>query len=145
MSLVVIDLIPALLSREGRDRSSDFRVAPEAVEALGHLYAHHRLVGLTDADVSSTTVRRVLEDAHIAEYFDGVGTSAGFGPSINPRVVRRMVHAMRGHGPVVFVTGREPLARAMGRSRFGVVLTAHDEFGAVPDAVASLASGRVSP
>jgi hypothetical protein len=51
----------------------------------------------------------------------------------------------RSANPVVFVTGREHLARSMSRSRVGVVLTNRAEFGAVPQAVASLLTGRVSP
>ena len=144
MRLVVVDLIPALLSQEGRD-SSLFVVAPDGPDAVAHLYSHYRLLGLADAGVSSGVLKRALEDAGIARFFDSVGTSAGFGPTINPRVVRRITRASRNKEPVVFVTGREPLARAMGRSRVGVVLTNREEFGAVPEAVASLIAGRVSP
>lgn len=145
MTIVVIDLIPALLIREGRDRSSGYELAPDGVDAVAHLYSHYRLLGITDAGESSATVRRSMMDVRIAEFFDSVGTTAGFGPTINPRVVRRILRTTRGRPPSVFVTAREPLARAMSRSRFGVVLTRREEFGAVPDAVASLVSGRVSP
>ena len=145
MRLVVIDLIPALPGEEGRNRSTSLDMAPDGLEAVAHLYSHYRLIGLADADVSSTAIRNALEDNRITEFFDSVGTSVGFGPTINPRVIRRITRMSRSHGPVVFVTGRESLGRLMSRSRVGVVLTTRDEFGAVPDAVASLISGRVSP
>jgi len=142
--LVVIDLIPALLSREGRDGSS-FEIAPDGPDAVAHLYSHYRLIGVADAGVSSMVIGRTLEDGGIARFFDSVGTSVGFGPAINPRVIRRIIRGSRSKDPVVFVTGREHLARAMSRSRVGVVLTNREEFGLVPEAVASLISGRVSP
>ncbi len=145
MRLVVIDLIPALLSREGRDSSSGFEVAPDGPDAVAHLYAHYRLIGVADAGVSSLVIGRALEDARISGFFDSIGTSVGFGPAINPRVIRRITRVSRSNEPVVFVTGREHLARTMSRSRVGVVLTNREEFGGVPEAVASLISGRVSP
>ena len=145
MRLVVIDLIPALLSWEGRDRSTSLEMAPDGPDAIAHLYSHYRLIGLADADVSSTAIRKALEDNRATEFFDSVGTSGGFGPAINPRVIRRITRMSRTHEPVVFVTARESLGRLMSRSRVGVVLTTREEFGAVPDAVASLISGRVSP
>ena len=145
MRLVVIDLIPALLSWEGRDRSSGLKVAPDGPDAVAHLHAHYRLIGVTDAGMSSLVIGRALEDGSIADFFDSVGTSVGFGPAINPRVVRRIIRMSRSNEPVVFVTAREHLARTMSRSRVGVVLTNRDEFGAVPEAIASLVSGRVSP
>ena len=145
MRLVVIDLIPALLSWGGRDRSSGLEVAPDGRDAVAHLHTHYRLVGVTDAGVSSAVIGRALEAAGAAEFFDGVGTSVGFGPAINPRVVRRITRMSRSNEPVVFVTAREHLARTMTRSRVGVVFTNQNEFGAVPEAVASLVAGRVSP
>jgi hypothetical protein len=95
--------------------------------------------------VSSTAIRKALEDNRATEFFDSFGTSGAFGPAINPRVIRRITRMSRTHEPVVFVTGRESLGQLMSRSRVGVVLTTREEFGAVPDAVASLISGRVSP
>lgn len=145
MRLVVIDLIPALLSWEGRDRSSELEIAPDGPDAIAHLHAHYRLIGLADAGVSSLVIARALDGARVAEFFDSIGTSVGFGPTINPRVVRRITRMSRSTDPVVFVTARESLARMMSRSRVGVVVTERSEFGGVPEAVASLISGRVSP
>ena len=145
MRLVVIDLIPALLFWEGRNRSANLQMAPDGREAVAHLFEHYRLIGLADADVSTTTIRLALEGHQIAEFFDSTGTTVGFGPHINPRVIRRITRMSRSHEPVVFVTGREHLGRMMSRSRVGVVLTTPEEFGAVPEAVASLVTGRVSP
>jgi hypothetical protein len=140
---VVIDVIPALLSWEGRDRSDGPIVAPEADLAIPHLHAHHRLVALADAGISRLDLALALDTEGLARFFDSIATTAGLGPTLTPRIVRRMIHSHDG-GPIV-VTGRPGLARSLSRSRFGVVLTTQEEFGAVPDAVASLVSGRVSP
>ncbi|MEE9297712.1 MAG: hypothetical protein V3V29_01580 [Acidimicrobiia bacterium] len=145
MRLVVIDLIPALLSWEGRDRSADPEIAPDGPEAVAHLYSHYRVMGLADAGVAGETLRRSLEAAGIAEYFESIGTSAGFGPEVTPRIVRRIGRMARAKEGVIVVTGRPRLARAISRSRTGVVFTNQEEFGAVPEAVASLIAGRVSP
>jgi hypothetical protein len=145
VTIVVIDLIPALLSWEGRDRSGPPELAPDAVEAVTHLYSHYRLVGITDAGVAATTLITPLDDARLAELFESLGTAAGYGPQVNPRVVRRITRHARGGHDVVVVTGREPLARTMSRSRMGVVLTTWTDFGGVPEAVATVLSGRVSP
>lgn len=120
-------------------------MAPDGPDAIAHLHAHYRLIGLADAGLSSLVIARALDKERVAEFFDSIGTSVGFGPTINPRVVRRITRMSRTTEPVVFVTARESLARTMSRSRVGVVLTTRDEFGAVPEAVASLISGRVSP
>jgi hypothetical protein len=143
MRFVVFDVIPALLSWEGRDRSDDPIVAPDAHTAISDLFTHHRLIAITDAGMSRLEVAVALDSAGVGRFFDSVTTTAGLGPTLTPRIVRRMVHSHHG-GPIV-VTGRERLARALSRSRFAVVFTTQAEFGAVPDAVASLAGGRVSP
>lgn len=143
MRFIVIDVIPALLSWEGRDRSLQPVVAPEAEEAIAHLHAHHRLVAITDAGISRLELADALDVAGVGVFFDSITTSAGLGPRLTPRIVRRIIHT-HGDGPIV-VTGREGLARSLSRSRIGVVLTSRDDFGAVPDAVASLVAGRVSP
>ena len=143
MRFVIIDVIPALLSWEGRDRAGSPRLAPEADEALAHLHIHYRLIALTDAGIPSLELRHALESERLGQYFDSVATSAGLGPVVNPRVIRRLIRNVAG-GPIV-VTGRQALARALSRSRIGVVFTNQEEFGAVPEAVATLISGRVSP
>lgn len=143
MRIVVIDVIPALLSWEGRDRSADPLLAPDADEAIPHLHSHYRLIGITDAGISRLELTDALERTHLAGYFDSITTTAGLGPTLTPRVVRRLIHA-DGDGPIV-VTAREALARSLSRSRVGVVATTHATFGAVPEAVASLIAGRVSP
>jgi len=140
---VVIDVIPALLSWEGRDRSDTPVVAPEATSAIPHLHVHHRLVALADAGISRLELALALDSGGLAPYFDSIATTAGLGPTLTPRIVRRMIHAH--HDTPIVVTGRPALARSLSRSRFGVVLTNQEEFGAVPDAVASLVAGRVSP
>ena len=143
MRFVVIDVIPALLSWEGRDRSEGPVAAPDAATAIPHLHAHHRLVAVADAGISRLELALALDTEGLAHFFDSITTTAGLGPTLTPRVLRRMIHSHDG-GPIV-VTGRPGLARSISRSRMSVVLTNQEEFGAVPEAVASLAAGRVSP
>ena len=143
MRIVVIDVVPALLSWEGRDRSTDPTVAPDAAEAIPHLHSHYRLVGITDAAVPRLELAQALDTHHLGRFFDSITTTAGLGPELTPRVVRRLIHTSK-EGPIV-VTARAALARAFSRQRIGVVLTNQSEFGAVPEAVASLIAGRVSP
>ena len=145
MTIVAIDLIPALLSWEGRDRSGPPELAPDAVEAVTHLYSHYRLVGIADAGVAAATLIGPLDDVRLAELFERLGTTAGYGPQVNARVIRRITSHARSTHDVVFVTARESVARTMGRSRMGVVLTTWADFGGVPEAVANVLAGRVSP
>jgi FMN phosphatase YigB (HAD superfamily) len=144
--LVVIDLIPALLSWEGRDRSSDPDVPPDAAHALEHVYGRYRIAGIADADETTADLRARLEQADLAVWFDGVTTSAEFGPEVSPRVVRRVVHAMKGPDDrTVLVTAREHLVTAFGAARIPVVLTSQKDFAGVPAAVFDLLDGRVNP
>lgn len=143
MRFVVIDVIPALLSWEGRDRSGEPTVAPDAPDAVPHLHSHYRLIAIADAGLSRLELADALDRAELAQFFDSITTTAGLGPALTPRVIRRLIHT-DGDGPIV-VTARAGLARALSRSRIGVVLTNQEEFGAVPEAVASLIAGRVSP
>lgn len=143
MRLVVVDVVPALLSWEGRGRSSPPVVAPDAEEAVAHLHMHYRLVAITDAGIPSLELRDALESEHLAGYFDSVITSAGLGPVVNPRVIRRLVHRL--DDATVVVTGRRRLAESLSRSRMGVVYTKQQDFGGVPEAVAMLIAGRVNP
>jgi hypothetical protein len=144
--LVVIDLIPALLSWEGRDRSAEPSVAVDAIGALEHLSLHFGIAGVADAGHTSEALRVHLEREHLAVYFESVGTSAEFGPTVSPRVVRRMARGMRlGLRDLVLVTARPAIATGMKSARVRTVLTSHDEFGAVDEAVEALLGGRVSP
>jgi hypothetical protein len=145
VTIVVIDLIPALLSWEGRDRSGPPELAPDAVEAVTHLYSHYRLVGVADAGIPLEHLRGQLEEQRLVELFDSLGTSAGFGPRVNARVVRRATTYGRTNSQVVLVTGREALATELRRSRTSVVLTSWASFGGTPEAVATVLAGRVSP
>lgn len=143
MRFVVIDVVPALLSWEGRDRADPPSIAPDAATAIPHLHAHQRLVAVADAGISRLELALAIDAEGLASYFDSITTTAGLGPTLTPRVVRRMIHSHDG-GPIV-VTARPGLARSLSRSRMSVVLTRQEEFGAVPDAVAQLVAGRVSP
>ncbi len=146
MRLVVIDLIPALLSWEGRDRSSDPDVPPDAAHALDHVYSRFRIAGIADAEETTADLRARLEQADLAHWFDGVTTSAEFGPAVSPRVVRRIVRAMGGPDDrTVLVTAREHLVKPFGAARIPVVLTSQSDFGGVPAAVSELLDGRVNP
>lgn len=148
MRLVVIDLIPALLSWEGRDRSGPPAVAPDAVTALDRLYPRFRIAGVVDA--ASVTpgieLRDHLARGEILDYFDMVGTTAEFGPELSPRVLRRILRALGAPDErTLLVTGRRHLAAGFSRSRVPVVFTAFEEFAGVPEAVESLLGGRVNP
>lgn len=143
MRFVIVDVIPALLAWRSRDPSGPPLVAPDAEEAIAHLHIHYRLIAITDAGMPSLQLRDALESEHLAHYFDSVVTSAGLGPVVNPRVIRRLIRHS-GPGPVV-VTGRQALADSLSRSRIGVVYTDRQDFAGVPAAVAMLIAGRVSP
>jgi phosphoglycolate phosphatase-like HAD superfamily hydrolase len=111
--LLVVDLIPALLSWEGRDPFPDPPVPPGTAEAIEDLYSMHRLAAVTDADRSNASVRRVLEALDVAAYFDGVSTSAAFGPEVSPRLVRHLTAALDAPDPPLVVTARPRLAGRM--------------------------------
>lgn len=144
--LVVVDLIPALLSWEGRDLSSDPDVAPGAEPALEHLFAHYRLAAVADAGVSGANLRAVLHQEGLGGLFESVGTSADFGPAVSPRVLRRIASTVGVTADrLVLVTARDQLIDAMIAARIAVVHTTHDDFEHVPAAVIELIEGRVSP
>ncbi len=115
------------------------------MEAVTHLYSHYRLMGVADAGITASALFNPLDDAHLAELFESLGTTAGYGPQVNARVVRRITAHARVPQSVVLVTGREHLARTISRSRLGVVFTAWANFGGVPEAVATVLAGSVSP
>ena len=145
MHLVLIDLIPALLSWGGRDRSEPPEVAPGAAHAMGHLYERFHVVGIADAGTPSPLLRRHLEKEDLARFFDSVSTSATHGPALTARAVRRIVAAAaRGERPIV-VTGRAHLADELARARIPTVLTTHEAFESAAEGVFALADGRLSP
>jgi FMN phosphatase YigB (HAD superfamily) len=145
LQLILIDLIPALLSWEA---PADEPSVPEGVEAvLDELYARCRLAGITDADRPAATVRDLLEDLGIGEFFDSVGTSADFGPTLTVRVIRRIVRSLGVHpDEVAVVTARPALAERLSRTRFAVVLVeGPDGILGLPEAIDAIEDGRVIP
>jgi len=149
LRLVVIDLIPALLSWEGRDRSGPPAVAPDAASALEELFARFRIAGVVDAASATpgSELREHLGRGEILDFFDMVGTTAEFGPELSPRVMRRILRALGGPDErTVLVTGRRHLVDAFARSRIPVLYTGFTDFAAVPEAVETLlGGGRVTP
>jgi hypothetical protein len=144
--LVVVDLIPALLSWEGRDRSSEPSMPPEVGDTIDHLYSHFRIAGIADAHESSAELRAHLQREDLAAYFESIATSAEFGPLVSPRVVRRVVASLGGPDDrTALVTAREHLLASFGAARIPVILTTQEDFAAVPDAVFDVLSGRVNP
>jgi hypothetical protein len=146
VNLIVIDLVPALLTWEGRD-APDPAIAPDAIEVLDDLYAGFRLAAIGDGDRPAALFREALDAARLVEFFESVGTSAGFGPTVTPRVIRRLAAGLgTPPGDVIVVTARAALAEAVRAARLGVILTGGpDEFGGVPDAVAELVEGPFNP
>lgn len=145
MHLVVVDLIPALLSWEGRDRSGDPDAAPGAAHALGHLFDHFQMIGVADAGQTAASLRNHLEREGLGQFFDAVVTTSAHGPRVSGRTVRRIAGAAaKGEKPIV-VTARPAVADELGRARIAVVLTAHADFESVTDAVFDIADGRVNP
>lgn len=145
MHLVVVDLIPALLSWEGRDRSEEPDAAPGAAHALGHLFDAFQMIGVADAAITSAQLRRHLEHDDLARYFDVVVTSAEHGPVLSARAIRRIVRTAAPRERGVTVTARPGLAAELRRARMPVVLTEHTRFEEVVDAVYDIAYGRVMP
>lgn len=145
MHLVLIDLVPALLSWEGRDLSEEPTVAPGAAHTLGHLFDRYQVIGVADAGLSAGLLRRHLEREGLANHFDTVLTTAAHGPRLSARTLRRIVDAVApGERPGV-VTGRPDVAHQLAHSRFTVVLTTQEEFEGVPDALAAIEEGRITP
>jgi len=143
--LVIIDLVPALLSWEGRDSSGTPEAAAGALAMVGDLFTHYRLAAMADGGWTGLQVREALERLDLAPYFESVGTSAGFGPVVTPRVVRRIAAALRSTGNAIVVTGRPGLAGDLGRTGIPAVLVDHDGLAGVPDEVYRLTGGRLSP
>lgn len=145
MNLVVVDLIPALLSWQGRGLSGDPDVAPEAAHALGHLFDAFEMVGAADAVTTSSFLRRHLEAADLAGYFDTVVTSAEHGPRLTARAIRRIIRAAAPREKGIVVTARPGLAADLRSSRMAVVLTTHQDFESVIDEVFDIADGSARP
>jgi hypothetical protein len=143
--LVVIDLIPALLSWEGRDASGPADIAADADTTLQDLYdVGYRLEGVADSERSGTNLRDVLAAYGLAAWFERIASSAEFGPEVSPRVIRRIANAAGVTiTDVAVVTAREPLAKRLQRDRIPVVLTGGpEEFWAVPEALEDLGAGH---
>lgn len=145
MHLVLVDLVPALLSWEGRDLSEEPDVAPEAAHALGHLFDAFEMIGIADARTTSAFLRRHLEAADLATYFDIVVTSAEHGPVLTARAIRRIIRTAAPKEKGIIVTARPGLAADLRRSRIAVALTTHQDFESVIDTVFDIADGRAEP
>jgi hypothetical protein len=142
--LVVVDLIPSLLRW---DEEGDPRFPDGAGEALAAVFARYRLAGIADADQTGAELRRALDDHDLGAFFESIGTAAGFGPAVSPRVVRRMVSVAGTTVPeTIVITGRPELAEQLQRNRFSVVLTeGPDGFLGVPAALETMESGGPIP
>lgn len=145
MHLVVLDLIPALLSWEGRDLSEEPDVAPEAAHALGHLFDAFEMIGAADARITSAFLRRHLEAADLAGYFDIVVTSAEHGPVLTARAIRRIIRTAAPKEKGIVITARPGLAADLRASRTAVAFTTHEDFESVIDDVFDIAEGRAQP
>jgi len=147
VQLVLLDLVPLLLSWEGRTPGESPGVPASAGEMLEAVFPDFRIAGLGDGDRTGLDLRRALEDAELDGFFDFVGTSAEFGPVVSPRVVRRLARAL-GFSPeqVVVVTARAELAVALQANGLAVVHVEGEEgVAAIPQALDALSSGYFSP
>jgi hypothetical protein len=146
MHLVVIDLVPALLSWEGRELAADPSIAGDAAGALEHMASHFALTGIADAGHTRERLHALLEREDLAGYFETIGSSAEFGPRVSPRVLRRFAAALKTTPrDLVFVTARPGLGGDIAAARIRTVVTSHAEFGTVDEEVEALIAGRVSP
>jgi len=142
--LVVIDLIPALLVEEGRDSLAPVEEPAVLVEALEDLYADFRLAAIADADLTGVALRDALERIEAAPLFESIGTSAGFGPQVTPRVVRRVAAALGSSGPPVVITGRDPLADALRLAAIPAVRTGTGGFAEAAIRIRRIGEGGLS-
>jgi len=143
--LIIFDVVPALLSWD--DPGTPPEAVPSAPEVLDRLYPHFRMIAVTDGGRTAAALRRHLEDADLALFFDGISTSAPYGPELSPRVALRVARAAgAGLGQTAVVTGREHLATALRRAGVPVVFVAvPDGLEKVPEALESLRSGWITP
>ena len=146
MRLVVVDVFPALLSREGRG-ASGVTSGIGAREAVTRLADQFRLAALCDADTPSSTLRDLLEVEGIAAEFAAAASSAATGPAVSPRVVERIARSF-GIWPdeAVVVTARPHVAHALQTRGIATILTAGpDDIGTVPGAIEAMLSGPYTP
>jgi len=147
MHLVFLDLIPLLLSWEGRAAGEEPAIPPGAAEMLEEVFADFRIAGIADGAHTGLGLRRTLEDAELDPFFDFIGTSAEFGPALSPRVLRRLARLLGFDvDQVVVVTARHGLAEALRAARFAVVHVEGPEGVAmIPEALEALFTGYFSP
>ncbi len=147
MHLVFLDLVPLLLSWEGRSPLEPPDIPPGAAEMLEAVFADFRIAGIGDGAYTGLGLRHALEDTELDPFFDFIGTSAEFGPTISPRVVRRLARLLGFDADqVVVVTARPGVAEALRRARLAVVHVEGPEGVAViPEALDALFSGYFSP
>lgn len=147
MHLILLDLVPLLLSWEGRSPLEAPEVPPGAAEMLEEVFTDFRIAGIADGAYTGLGLRRALEDTDLDAFFDFIGTSAEFGPTISPRVVRRLSRLLGFDADqVVLITARPDLADALRRARLAVVHVEGPEGVAViPEALDALYSGYFSP
>jgi hypothetical protein len=142
--LVLIDLIPALLTWEGRGAPGPPEARPGVHGMIDDLYDDFRLAGLTDGTRPASRIREALNRLDLGVYFDNVGTSAVFGPEVTPRVVRRVSAALGASDRTILVTARAGLAETLRRAGIPVVM-ADGPLDELPAAIRRMASGRVNP
>jgi len=144
---VFLDLVPLLLSWEGRSPHETPAVPPGAAEMLEQVFADFRIAGIGDGAHTGLGLRRAIEDNELDAFFDFIGTSAEFGPTVSPRVVRRLARLLGFDAdPVVVITARPDLAEVLRRARLAVVHVEGPEGVAViPEALETLYSGYFSP
>ena len=114
---------------------------------LEQVFTDFRIAGIGDGAYTGLGLRRALEDTELDAFFDFIGTSAEFGPTVSPRVVRRLARLLGFEADqVVVVTARSDLAEVLRRARLAVVHVEGPEGVAViPEALEALYSGYFSP
>lgn len=92
-------------------------------------------------------IRSVLDVNGLAEVFESLGTSAGYGPTVSPRVIRRLAGDLGvPTRQVIVVTARERVATRLRTAHIATVLIGGPEdFADVPDIVADLTEGPFTP